>query len=49
MGAIHGGVRYNIIPDRVELVGTIRSFDDATREGVFASVRRIAAVQIVPA
>lgn len=42
VGAIHGGVRYNIIPDRVELVGTIRSFDDATREGVFASVRRIA-------
>lgn len=42
VGAIHGGVRYNIIPDRVELVGTIRSFDDDTRERIYASMRRIA-------
>ena len=42
VGSIHGGVRYNIIPDRVELVGTIRSFDDATRERIYASVKRIA-------
>ena len=26
-GAIHGGVRHNIIPDQVELLGTIRALD----------------------
>ncbi len=28
IGTIHGGDRYNIIPDRVELDGTVRSFDE---------------------
>lgn len=27
VGAIKGGIRYNIIPDQVEMVGTIRTFD----------------------
>lgn len=27
IGSIHGGVRYNIIPDEVEMLGTIRTFD----------------------
>jgi amidohydrolase len=34
-GAIKGGIRYNIIPDEVELVGTIRTFDEAMRSEVF--------------
>jgi len=31
IGAIQGGVRYNIIPDGVEMLGTLRSFDAAMR------------------
>jgi amidohydrolase len=31
VGAIKGGIRYNIIPDRVEMVGTIRTFDPGMR------------------
>ena len=30
-GAIKGGIRYNLIPDSVELVGTIRTFDEGMR------------------
>src|SRR5690606_34137292 len=41
-GAIHGGVRFNIIPDSVELVGTIRSFDEGMREAVFADLSNVA-------
>jgi metal-dependent amidase/aminoacylase/carboxypeptidase family protein len=29
VGSIHGGVRSNIIPERVEMVGTVRAFDEA--------------------
>ncbi|RZA24096.1 MAG: amidohydrolase, partial [Lysobacteraceae bacterium] len=38
-GAIKGGIRYNIIPDEVEMVGTIRTFDPAMRQQVFADLR----------
>ena len=31
-GMIKGGIRSNIIPDQVELIGTIRTFDPAMRE-----------------
>jgi amidohydrolase len=41
-GAIKGGIRNNIIPDQVELIGTIRTFDDAMREDVFSRLRRVA-------
>jgi amidohydrolase len=41
-GAIKGGIRYNIIPDEVELIGTIRTFDDAMREAVFADLTNVA-------
>lgn len=41
-GAIKGGIRYNIIPDSVELVGTIRTFDEGMREAVFADLRNVA-------
>ncbi|MBB1308488.1 amidohydrolase [Pseudoalteromonas sp. SR41-8] len=33
-GAINGGVRSNIIPDSVELIGTIRTFDQAMRADI---------------
>jgi amidohydrolase len=32
IGSIHGGVRYNIIPDRVEMEGTIRYLNPETRD-----------------
>ncbi len=41
-GAIKGGIRYNIIPDEVELVGTIRTFDEGMRQQVFADLRNVA-------
>ena len=42
IGAVKGGIRHNIIPDRVELRGTIRTFDAKQREEIFARVREIA-------
>lgn len=41
-GAIHGGIRYNIIPDEVKLIGTIRTFDEDMRQRVFADLRNVA-------
>ena len=40
IGTIHGGARYNIIPDSVEMAGTIRSYDDAVRKDTHLKVRR---------
>ncbi len=42
IGSIHGGVRGNIIPDKVEMTGTIRTFDTAMREDFHARIRRTA-------
>lgn len=42
VGAVKAGIRYNIIPDRMELLGTIRSFEDDVREAIYADVQRIA-------
>ena len=41
-GAIKGGIRYNIIPDSVELIGTIRTFDNAMRAQVFKDLANVA-------
>lgn len=41
-GAIKGGIRYNIIPDEVELIGTIRTFDESMRQKVFADLISVA-------
>ncbi|QBL10355.1 amidohydrolase [Rheinheimera sp. D18] len=35
-GQVHGGIRWNIIPDDVKLEGTIRTFDSAMREDLIA-------------
>ncbi len=40
IGSIHGGVRHNIIPDQVEMTGTIRTFDAGERESLLAKLRR---------
>ena len=42
VGAIHGGVRNNIIPDEVEMLGTIRSLDAKMRDDIHARIRRTA-------
>jgi amidohydrolase len=42
VGSIHGGVRSNIIPEEVEMVGTIRTLDDAMRDVVHRRIREIA-------
>jgi amidohydrolase len=39
VGVIKGGVRENIIPESVELRGTIRTFDESMRDDVHARVR----------
>src|SRR5690606_32997113 len=41
-GAIRGGIRYNIIPDEVELIGTIRTVDEDMRQEVFRRLLDIA-------
>ncbi len=42
VGAIHGGVRNNIIPDQVEMIGTIRSLDATMRDEIHSRIRRTA-------
>jgi amidohydrolase len=42
VGVIHGGVRNNIIPDEVEMLGTIRSLDKAMRDDIHARIKRTA-------
>jgi amidohydrolase len=40
IGSIHGGVRSNIIPDQVELVGTIRTLNADARKHMYEAVPR---------
>ena len=42
VGAIKGGVRNNIIPDTVEMLGTIRSLDAKMRDDIHARIERTA-------
>jgi amidohydrolase len=42
VGAINGGLRSNIIPDSVEMIGTLRTFDAATRVQIHERVTRTA-------
>jgi len=42
VGMIRGGVRNNIIPDEVEMVGTIRSLDAHMRDEIHTRIRRTA-------
>ena len=41
IGMIKGGVRQNIIPDSVEMRGTIRSFDEEMRDDIHARVAHL--------
>jgi amidohydrolase len=42
IGSIHGGVRHNIIPDDVELLGTIRTLEPSLQPDLHARIRRTA-------
>ena len=41
-GTFNGGSRFNIVPDRADLAGTIRTFDEGMRKQVIASLTNIA-------
>src|SRR3546814_10862817 len=41
-GSVHGGIRYHIIPDSVQLVGTIGTFDEAMRARIHADLDNVA-------
>ncbi|GFO69776.1 putative amidohydrolase [Geomonas limicola] len=43
VGSIHGGSASNIIPDQVRLLLSIRAYDDTVRDGIVASIERMAA------
>jgi amidohydrolase len=42
IGAIHGGVRHNIIPEKVELLGTIRTLDQSIQPDLHERIRKTA-------
>lgn len=42
VGAIHGGIRQNIIPESVNMIGTIRTFGVEQRELVHSRIKDIA-------
>jgi amidohydrolase len=42
VGTIHGGNRENIIPDSVDMTGTVRTFDDGMRDDIFQRMRQTA-------
>jgi amidohydrolase len=42
VGRISGGIRYNVIPDVVEMEGTIRSFDSDMRDYIHIAIDRTA-------
>ena len=42
IATMHGGARKNIIPDAVEMSGTIRSFDEEMRADIHARIQHVA-------
>ena len=41
IGAIHGGIRHNIIPEEVKLIGTVRTFGDEQQNLVHKRINEI--------
>ncbi len=41
VGAIHGGIRQNIIPEQVKMIGTIRTFDEEMHSYIHKRVNEI--------
>ncbi len=44
VGSIHGGIAPNVIPNEVKISGTMRSYDDATRQQLWAEIEQAVAV-----
>ncbi|MFQ5638575.1 MAG: M20 family metallopeptidase [bacterium] len=45
IGQIHGGTKSNVIPERVEIVGSIRTIDEMSRVEIFDSIEeRVSAI-----
>jgi amidohydrolase len=42
VSTINGGARWNIVPETVEMTGTIRTYDAEVRKGVHRDIRQIA-------
>ena len=42
IGSIHGGNRFNIIPEEVEMVGTIRTLDEGMRDDIHKRIKTTA-------
>ena len=42
VGSLQGGIRQNIIPDSVVMLGTVRTFDLAMRDDIHARIKRTA-------
>jgi amidohydrolase len=42
IGAFNGGNRFNIVPERVELLGTVRAFSEDVRKDIHRRIRDIA-------
>lgn len=49
VGAIHGGTKNNIIPDQVQLLLSVRTFDPAVRKRVLEAIARIAKAEAAAA
>ncbi len=47
VGSIHGGAKHNIIPDKVELQLTVRSYTDEARTKLLDGIKRIAKGQAI--
>jgi len=41
IGAVHGGTIHNVIPDHVELLGTVRAFSEAERAAMKPRIERV--------
>lgn len=44
VGTIHGGTRYNIIPDEVKMSGTLRTYDEGMRQFIMQRMGETAAL-----
>src|SRR4030065_93405 len=42
IGKVHGGTAFNIIPDEVELLGTVRSLNNQVREELKSRIEKVA-------
>lgn len=42
IGAIHGGIRQNIIPEKVEMIGTIRTYNNEHQQQIHQRINEVA-------